>query len=110
LGIYGVISYYVTRETQQIGIRMALGATQERVLFGVIRKTARLAFAGIAAGVIGSLVVGRLMASLLFGTSPTDPQTFAIMVALLAAVALLAGYLPARRASRIDPIIALRTN
>jgi len=110
LGIYGVISYSVTRETQQIGIRMALGATQERVLFGVIQKTLRLAFIGISAGVIGSLVVARLIASLLFGTAPTDPQTFATMVVLLGAVALLAGYLPARRASRIDPIIALRTN
>jgi len=110
LGIYGVISYSVTRETQQIGIRMALGATQERVLFGVIWKTLRLAFIGISAGVVGSLVVARLIASLLVGTAPTDPQTFATMVVLLSAVALLAGYLPARRASRIDPIIALRTN
>ena len=110
LGIYGVISYSVTRETQQIGIRMALGATQERVLFDVIRKTLRLAFIGISAGVVSSLVVARLIASLLFGTAPTDPQTFATMVVLLGAVALLAGYLPARRASRIDPIIALRTN
>jgi predicted permease len=110
LGIYGVISYSVTRETQQIGIRMALGATQQRVLFGVIRKTLRLAFMGISAGVIGSLVVARLIASLLFDTAPTDPQTFATTVVLLGAVALLAGYLPARRASRIDPIIALRTN
>ncbi len=109
LGIYGVISYSVTRETQQIGIRMALGATQERVLFGVIWKTLRLAFIGISAGVAGSLVVARLIASLLFDTAPTDPQTFATMVVLLGAVALLAGYLPARRASRIDPIIALRT-
>lgn len=110
LGIYGVISHSVTRETQQIGIRMALGATQEHVLFGVIWKTLRLAFIGIGAGVVGSLVVARLIASLLFGTAPNDPQTFATMVVLLGAVALLAGYLPARRASRIDPIIALRTN
>ncbi len=110
LGIYGVISYSVTRETQQIGIRMAVGATQKDVLFGVIGKTLRLAFIGIAAGVVGSLVVARLIASLLFGTAPTDPETFAAMVILLGAVALLAGYLPARRASRIDPIIALRTN
>jgi predicted permease len=110
LGIYGVISYSVTRETQQIGIRMALGATRERVLVGVIWKTLRLAFVGISVGVVGSLVVARLIASLLFDTAPTDPQTFAAMVVLLGAVALLAGYLPARRASRIDPIIALRTN
>lgn len=110
LGIYGVISYSVTRETQQIGIRMALGATQEHVLLGVIWKTLRLAFCGICAGLVGSLVVARLIASLLFGTAPYDPQTFAIMAVVLGAVALLAGYLPARRASRIDPIVALRTN
>jgi ABC-type antimicrobial peptide transport system permease subunit len=110
LGIYGVISYSVTRETHQIGIRMALGATQERVLFGVIRKTLRLTLIGIAAGVAGSLVVARLIASLLFGTAPTDPQTFLAMAVLLFAVALLAGYLPARRASRINPVIALRAN
>jgi len=89
---------------------MALGATQEHVLFGVIRKTLRLALIGIGAGVAGSLVVARLIASLLFGTAPTDPQTFVAMAVLLFAVALLAGYLPARRASRIDPVIALRAN
>jgi predicted permease len=110
LGIYGVISYSVTRETQQIGIRMALGATQEHVLFGVIRKTLGLAFIGIGSGAAVSLLVARLIESLLFGTAPTDPQTFAAMVTLLGTVALLAGYLPARRASRIDPAIALRTN
>lgn len=110
LGIYGVISYSVTRETQQIGIRMALGATQERVLFGVIWKTLQLALIGIGAGMMGSLLVARLITSLLFDTAPTDPQTFAAIVVLLIAVALLAGYLPARRASRIDPMIALRTN
>jgi ABC-type antimicrobial peptide transport system permease subunit len=110
LGIYGVISYSVTRETQQIGIRMALGATQQRVLWDVIWNTLRLALMGISAGVVGSLMFSRLVASLLFGTSPNDPQTFATIMALLGAVALLAGYLPARRASRIDPVIALRTN
>jgi predicted permease len=110
LGIYGVISYSVTRETQQIGIRMALGATQERVLLAVIWKTLRLTFLGISVGVVGSFVVARIIASLLFGTAPTDPETFAAMVIVMAAVAVLAGYFPARRASRIDPIIALRTN
>jgi predicted permease len=110
LGIYGVISYSVTRQTQEIGIRMALGATQGRVLGGVIGKTLRLAMVGICVGVIASLAVARLISSLLFGTEPTDPLTFVGMVALLGIVALLAGYFPAHRASHIDPIIALRTN
>jgi len=108
LGIYGVISYSVTRQTQEIGIRMALGATQGRVLLGVLTKTLRLTLMGIALGIVASFVVARLIASLLFGTTPTDPATFAGMAALLCAVALIAGYLPARRASRIDPMVALR--
>jgi predicted permease len=110
LGIYGVISYYVARQTQEIGIRMALGATQSRVLMGVIWKALRLALVGIAAGTVASMGIARLIASLLFGTAPTDPITFAGVVVLLGTVALLAGYLPARRASRIEPMIALRTN
>ena len=110
LGIYGVISYSVTRQTQEIGIRMALGATQERVLRDVIGKTLRLALMGIGAGVIASLAVARLIASLLFGTAPTDPLTFAGMVIVLVTVAMVAGYVPARRASRIDPMVALRTS
>ncbi|HZP07131.1 MAG TPA: FtsX-like permease family protein [Terracidiphilus sp.] len=110
LGIYGVISYSVTRQTQEIGIRMALGATQARVLLDVIGKTLRLALAGIAIGVIASFAIARLIASLLFQTAPTDPLTFAAMVVLLAGVALLAGYLPARRAAKINPMVTLRAN
>jgi predicted permease len=110
LGIYGVISYSVTRQTQEIGIRMALGASQSWVQFDVIWKTFRLALIGIAIGIIASLVFARLIASLLFQTAPTDVLTFVGMVALLGVVALLAGYLPARRASKIDPLVALRTN
>lgn len=110
LGIYGVISYAVTRQTQEIGIRMALGATQTRVQLDVIRRTLQLALIGIVVGVITSLAVARLIASLLFHTAPTDPLTFVGMVVLLSAVALLAGYIPARRASKIDPMVALRTN
>jgi putative ABC transport system permease protein len=108
LGIYGVISYSVTRQTQEIGIRMALGATQGRVLVGVLTKTLRLTLLGISLGIVGSFVVARLIASLLFGTTPTDLATFASMAALLCAIALMAGYVPARRASRIDPMVALR--
>jgi predicted permease len=110
LGVYGVISYSVTRRTQEIGIRMALGATQGRVQLDVIGKTLRLALIGIGLGVIASFAIARLIASLLFRTAPTDLLTFAGMVVLLGGVALLAGYLPARRASRIDPIQALRSN
>ncbi len=108
LGIYGVISYSVTRQSQEIGIRMALGATAARIQFGVVAQTLRLALIGIAIGSAASFVVARAIASLLFGTEPTDPAIFAAMIALLAAVALLAGHLPARRASRIEPMAVLR--
>ena len=110
LGIYGVISYSVTRQTQEIGIRMAIGATEARVQLDVIWKTLRLALIGIAIGTFASIVVARLIASLLFQTAQTDPITFSAMVLILAAVGLLAGYLPARRASKVHPMIALRTN
>jgi len=110
LGIYGVISYSVTQQTQEIGIRMALGATQARVQLGVIARTLRLALVGIAVGMMASFAIAALIASLLFATNPTDPVTFVGMILVLVAVAFIAGYLPARRASRIDPIIALRCN
>lgn len=110
LGIYGVISYSVTRQTQEIGIRMALGASRARVQLGVVARTLRLALLGIVGGLIASFFVAQLIASLLFGTQPFDPLTFLAMTGLLLMVALLAGYLPALRASRIDPMVALRTN
>jgi len=110
LGIYGVISYSVTRQTQEIGIRMALGATASRVQLGVIHKTLHLALLGIGVGAVASFAVSRAIASLLFATQPADPATFAGMIFLLSFVALLAGYLPARRASRINPMTALRNN
>jgi predicted permease len=110
LGIYGVISYSVTRQTLEIGIRMALGATAARVQFGVIWRTMRLALIGIAVGAVVSLAVASLISAMLFNTAPTDPATFAAMVGLLIVVAVLAGYIPARRASRVNPMVALRGN
>jgi predicted permease len=110
LGIYGVISYSVTQRTQEIGIRMALGATTGKVQWGVIATTLRLTLIGIATGILVSLVVARAIAALLFGTTPTDPVTFAAVILVLAMVAIFAGYLPARKASRIDPMVALRNN
>jgi len=109
LGIYGVVSYSVTRQTQEIGIRMALGATQKHVLLRVLARSLRLALVGIALGLVASFAVARLIASLLFRTAPSDFATFAVTALLLCAVASVAGFVPARRASRIDPMVALRT-
>ncbi len=109
LGIYGIISYSVTQRRQEIGIRMALGASAGHVQLRVIRQTLALAACGIVIGVAGAWALTRLLTSLLFGVTPGDPATFAAMVALLVAVALTAGYLPARRASRIDPMLTLRS-
>ncbi len=108
LGIYGVIAYSVTQRTQEIGIRMALGATRANVQLGVVRQTLLLTAIGIAVGAIASLAAASMIASLLFNTSPNDPTTFAAIALLLVLVAAVAGYLPARHASRIDPMIALR--
>jgi predicted permease len=108
LGIYGVISYSVTRQSQEIGIRMALGATAGRVQLHVVAQTLKLALIGIAAGSAASFVAAKGIASLLFGTEPNDPAIFTATILLLAAVALAAGQVPARRASRIDPMAVLR--
>jgi ABC-type antimicrobial peptide transport system permease subunit len=89
---------------------MALGATMAQVQRSVIAKTLRLALIGIAAGAVASLLLSKAIAALLFNTAPTDPVTFAAMVLLIGTVALLAGYIPARRASRINPMVALRNN
>jgi len=110
LGIYGVISYSVTRQTQEIGIRMALGATMGCVQRQVVGGTLRLAIAGVVLGAAASVAAAKLIASLLFATSPWDMATYAAMALTLLAVAAVAGYLPARRASRIDPMVALRAN
>ena len=108
IGIYGVISYSVTQRTHEIGIRMALGAQKQNVLYMIIKQGAMLTAIGIAAGVTASYFLTRLMASLLFGVEPTDLPSFVFSAALLAAMALLGTYLPARRATKIDPLIALR--
>ena len=110
LGIYGVISYSVTRKTQEIGIRMALGAGAGSVQRRVPSETLRLTMAGVLIGTVGSLAVARLIASLLFDTSPWDAVTYCAVAVAMVGVAVLSGYFPARRASRIDPAAALRAN
>ena len=110
LGIYGVISYSVTQKTQEIGVRMALGATTARVRRDVLASTFRLAVTGLVLGSLGAIAATRLIATLLYATSPWDPLAYVGTVVLLVAVALLSGYLPARRASRIHPMEALRNS
>jgi putative ABC transport system permease protein len=108
VGIYGVMAYTVTQRTHEIGIRMALGALPGDVLRMVVGHGMKLAGAGAVIGIAAALGVTRVMRALLFETSPTDPLTFAVVVALLVAVALLACIVPALRATRVDPLIALR--
>jgi putative ABC transport system permease protein len=108
IGLYGIMAYAVTQRTGEIGIRMALGAQAENVLRLILAQGGRLVAGGIAGGVAGALILARLMASQLFGVRPADPLTFAAVMLTLAAVAIVACLIPARRASRLDPIVALR--
>jgi putative ABC transport system permease protein len=108
IGIYGVISYAVSQQTREFGIRLALGAEKKDILRLIMGRGLALAGGGIGVGLVVALIVTRWLGSLLFGISPTDPATYGALAAVLAAVALLACYLPARRATRVDPIIALR--
>jgi putative ABC transport system permease protein len=108
VGIYGAMSHSATQRTREIGIRTALGAQRRDVLRLVMNDGAKIALFGITFGIAGALALTRLMASLLFEVKPTDPTTFAGVAILLALVALAACYIPARRAMRVDPMIALR--
>jgi predicted permease len=109
VGIYGVMSYAVTARTRELGIRIALGADAATVLALVLRRGLALTLSGLGAGVVAALAATRALKSLLYEVQPSDPATYAMLVAVLGAVALLASYLPARRATRVDPLVALRT-
>jgi ABC-type antimicrobial peptide transport system permease subunit len=108
VGLYGTMSYGVARQVGEIGIRMALGAQRGAVVWMVLRRVLLLAAVGLAISVPATLVASRLVASFLFETQPNDPRTLLLAVAVLLSAAILAGYAPARRASRIDPLVALR--
>jgi putative ABC transport system permease protein len=109
VGLYGVISYAVSQRTREIGIRMALGAREWTIVGGVLREGALVVGAGIVVGLAGTVALTRFLESLLFGISPTDPTALIAVVGSLATVAMLAAWIPARRASRVDPVVALRT-
>jgi ABC-type antimicrobial peptide transport system permease subunit len=109
IGIYGVMAYLVNQGTREIGIRMALGATERNILNLIVRKGMALALGGVFIGLAAAFALTRLMRTLLFGVNSSDPATFLAIALLLAAVALLASYIPARRAARIDPMISLRS-
>jgi len=108
LGIYGVLAYFVAQHRNEIGVRLALGATPAKILLFVLQKGMRLTLLGVGIGLAASFALTRLMTSLLFGVNPVDPLTFAAVPVLLAVVAFLACWIPARRAARVDPVVALR--
>jgi putative ABC transport system permease protein len=108
LGVFGVLSYVVSQRTRELGIRIALGASTGAVRRLVVMRGLSLVGVGLALGVVGAIGLTRLMTSQLYGVTPTDPTTFVAVAALLVSAALLATYIPARRATRVDPIVALR--
>jgi ABC-type antimicrobial peptide transport system permease subunit len=108
VGLFGVMSYSVARRTNEIGIRMTLGARASDVMGLVMRESMMLVVAGVALGLGGAMAASRLVSNLLFGLTPTDPMATAGAVTVMLLVSALAGYLPARRASRVDPMVALR--
>jgi len=107
VGIYGVTSYGVAQQTHEIGIRLALGASGDRVLRDVVGRGARLTVIAVVIGLVGAVAMGRLASALLFGVTPIDPTALAGAAVVLGAVSLAACYIPARRASRVDPVVAL---
>ena len=109
VGLYGLMSYAVARRTSEIGIRMALGAQRGDILGLILREVTWLVLAGIGAGVAAALAASRLVSGMLFGLSANDPATIAVSASILFGVAILAGWVPARRASSIDPMTALRS-
>jgi putative ABC transport system permease protein len=108
IGIYGVLAYAVVQRTQEIGVRMALGAERRQVLALILRKGLVVALAGITVGLGGAFAGARYMQSMLFGIEPRDPGTFVTVAVAFAVVAMIASYLPARRATKVDPMVALR--
>ena len=110
LGVYGVTASSVTQRTRELGIRMALGANRGSVIWLVLSEPARLVALGLIMGLVVTQAAGRVVERLLYGLAPTDPVTLVAVAALLLCVAVLASYLPARRATRVNPIIALRAD
>jgi len=108
VGVFGVVSFTVSQRTNEIGIRMAMGAAQSSILRMILRQGVWIISGGVAAGVLLALAISRLVANFIYGVSPYDPLTYVSVTAILGIVALLACYFPARRATRVDPMIALR--